>query len=59
MLYERYAPRLLIYDISTGYDLAENNNMTYVNRLKLFSDNRVVIDYITDMFPIERLKILS
>jgi len=59
MLSERYTPKLLIYDISSGFDMAVNDNMTYVDRLKPFSREAVVKDYVSSIFPMERIKTLS
>lgn len=59
MLSERYTPKMVIYDINPGFDLAENDNMAYVDRLKPFAGDRRVRDYIGEIFPMERLKLMS
>lgn len=59
MLSERYTPKLLIYDISSGFDMAVNDNMTYVDRLKPFCSAANVKDYVSSIFPMERFKTLS
>ena len=59
MISERYVPKLVIYDITTFYDLDENDNMTYIDRLKPFSDDKEVSGYVSDVFPLERLKLMS
>ena len=59
MLSERYIPKLIIYDISSGFDMAVNDNMTYVDRLKPFSNDTTVNKYVTSLFPMERVKTLS
>jgi len=59
MLSERYAPKLLIYDISSGFDMSVNDNMTYIDRLKPFCGDAIVKDYISSIFPMEWLKTLS
>lgn len=59
MMSERYAPKLLIYDITTYYDLDENDNMTYIDRLKPFCDDKGVLGYVADIFPLEKLKLMS
>ena len=59
MLSERYTPKLLIYDISTEFDLAENDNMAYVDRLKPFACYDAVRNYVADIFPMEKLKLFS
>ena len=59
MLSKRYTPKLLIYDISSGFDMAVNDNMTYVDRLKPFCSDANVKDYVSSIFPVERFKTLS
>ena len=59
MISERYAPKLIIYDISTSFDMTLNDNMTYVDRLKPFCDDGAVRNYISSLFPIEQVKTLS
>ena len=59
MLSERYTPKLIIYDISTEFDLAENDNMAYVDRLKPFAYYDAVRNYVADIFPMEKLKLFS
>lgn len=59
MISERYYPKLLIYDINPSFDLDDNDNMAYVDRLKPFCQNLEVRNYVADLFPIERLKLPS
>lgn len=59
MISERYTPKLLIYDVSSGFDLADNDNMTYVDRLKPFCSNNSVKNYVATLFPMENIKTLS
>lgn len=59
MITERYAPKVLIYDVTPSFDLQENDNMAYVDRLKPFCDDSEVKDYVADIFPIERWKLYS
>ena len=59
MISERYTPKLLIYDISIGFDMALNDNMTYVDRLKPFCNDGVVRSYVASLFPMERIKTVS
>lgn len=59
MISERYAPKVLIYDVTLGFDLQENDNMAYVDRLKPFCDDSEVKNYVSDIFPIERWKLYS
>lgn len=59
MISERYAPKLIIYDISAGFDLTENDNMTYVDRLKPFCGDASVKGYVASLFPMEKIKLFS
>lgn len=59
MISERYSPKLIIYDITPNFDVALNDNMTYVDRLKPFCDDKNVKGYISDVFPMENIKLFS
>lgn len=59
MIKERYAPKLLIYDINPDYDLCAGDNMTYIDRLKPFCKHNAVNNYVSSIYPMERLKLLS
>lgn len=59
MISERYYPKLIIYDLTFGYDIAQNDNMTYLDRLKPFSYDKTIRAYITGLFPVENLKLFS
>lgn len=59
MISERYTPKVLIYDVTPGFDLQENDNMAYVDRLKPFCDDNEVKNYVADIFPMERWKLYS
>ena len=59
MLSERYAPKLLIYDITMTFDLEVNDNMIYVDRLKLFCNDNSILNYISSLFPVEKYKLMS
>jgi len=59
MLSERYLPRMIIYDINPSFDFLENDNMAYVDRLKPFAGDGEVSSYVAELFPMERLKLLS
>lgn len=59
LISERYSPKLIIYDITSVFDLENNDNMTYIDRLKPFSSNEAVKSYITEVFPMERIKMFS
>ncbi len=59
MISERYSPKLVIYDITTFYDLDANDNMTYIDRLKPFCDDYEVKQYVASIFPLEKIKLCS
>ena len=59
MISDRYKPKLIIYDISTGYDISINDNMAYIDRLKPFCDALIVKEYVAEIFPMERMKLAS
>lgn len=59
MISERYTPKLIIYDICSIYDVEENDNMAYVDRLKPYCGDQAVRDYVTGLYPLERLKLFS
>lgn len=59
MLTERHSPKVLIYDVNIVFDLCQNDNMTYVDRLKPFCNDNTVRNYVSEIFPMERVKLLS
>lgn len=59
LLSKRHAPKLIIYDLTTEFDLAVNDNMTYIDRLKPFCEDATVNKYVSALFPAERFKLLS
>lgn len=59
MLSQRYTPKLIIYDITSEFDIGLNDNMAYVDRLKPFCGDAYVKDYVSSIFPMERFKTLS
>ena len=59
LISERYTPKLIIYDITADFDLKENDNMAYVDRLKPFCKDASVKKYVSCLFPMERVKLFS
>lgn len=59
MISERYTPKMVIYDVTPDFDLAVNDNMAYIDRLKPFCDDKEVKNYVANIFPMERLKLTS
>lgn len=59
MLSERKVPKLIIYDIEPSFDMVENDNERYIDRLKPFAGDKTVRAYMASLFPMERLKLTS
>ncbi len=59
MINKRYVPKLIIYDINPSFDLAINDNMTYIDRLKPFCNDKDVRYYLESLFPLEGIKLFS
>ena len=59
MIKKRYIPKLVVYDITTDFDLVEDDKLRYIDRLKLYADDKDVMNYIADIAPLERLKMRS
>ena len=59
MLSERYTPKLIIYDITSVFDVEVNDNMAYIDRLKPFCGDLMVKDYVSEVFPMEHFKTFS
>ena len=56
---KRYVPKVIIYDIEPAFDLSVNDNFRYVDRLKPYSDDKQVRGFISELYPMERLKLMS
>ena len=59
MISENKVPKLIIYDIEPSFDMAENDNDRYIDRLKPFASDKSVRAYMASLFPMERLKLES
>ena len=59
MLTERKVPKLIVYDIEPSFDMIENDNERYIDRLKPFASAKPVRAYIASLYPMERLKLIS
>lgn len=59
MLSEHKVPKLIIYDIEPSFDMVENDNERYIDRLKPYANNKAVNSYIASIFPMERFKLAS
>lgn len=56
---ERNIPKLVIYDIEPSFDMAISDNNRFVDRLKPFANDKVIYEYISDLYPMEKLKLVS
>jgi len=59
MLSKRKVPKLIVYDIEPSFDMVENNNERYIDRLKPFAGVKPVREYMASLFPMEGLKLMS
>lgn len=59
ILSEHKVPKLIIYDIEPSFDMVENDNERYIDRLKPFAGVKPVRIYMVSMFPMEGLKLTS
>lgn len=59
MISKHHLPKIIIYDIEPSFDLTENDNSRYIDRLKPFADDKDVTGFISELFPMERLKLQS
>lgn len=59
MLFEHKVPKLIVYDIEPSFDMMENDNERYIDRLKPFAGAKPVRAYMTSLFPMEGLKLTS
>ncbi len=59
MISKHHLPKVIIYDIEPSFDLTENDNSRYIDRLKPFAEDKDVMGFIAGLFPMERLKLQS
>lgn len=59
MLEKHHTPKVIIYDVEPVFDLSINDNERYVDRLKPYSNDSEVKQYIAGLFPMERWKLFS
>ncbi len=59
MIRERYYPQVLIYDISSGFDLKTGDNHKYLGHLRFFYDRAGIDSIFWSVDPVERYKMLS
>lgn len=59
MLTERYVPKLVVYDVLTGFDLQQSDNLGYLTWLKPYYDHPGVDSIFWKIAPVERWKMCS
>ena len=59
LLTARYTPRLIIYDVTTDFDLRRNDNVTYLTWLKPYYNRPGIDSIFWHVEPTERVKMLS
>lgn len=59
LLTARYTPRLIIYDVTTDFDLRRNDNVTYLTWLKPYYNRPGIDSIFWHVGPTERVKMLS
>ena len=59
LLTARYTPRLIIYDVTTDFDLRRNDNVTYLTWLKPYYHRPGIDSIFWHIEPTERVKMLS
>lgn len=59
LLTARYTPRLIIYDVTTDFDLTRNDNVTYLTWLKPYYNRPGIDSIFWHVEPTERVKMLS
>lgn len=58
LITERYTPKMIIYDIS-GYDVVKDDYSKYLGLQKRFYDNPSVSEFVDEIYPNEKWKLLS
>ena len=59
MLSSRYTPKVLVYDVFSGYDLIAGDNNTYLGRLRYYYDEPSVDSIFWSVDEKERFKMMS
>lgn len=57
MLSQHHIPKIIIYDVEPAFDLSINGNERYIDRLKPYSGDKEIRNYIAGLFPMERWKL--
>lgn len=59
MMTERYTPKVVIYDIHAGFDVADGDDMKYLKWQKRFYDEPGLKDFFLKVNPMEQYKMCS
>lgn len=59
MISKHRLPKVIIYDIEPAFDLAVNDNSRYIDRLKPYTGDTDVKEFIAGLYPLERYKVIS
>lgn len=60
LLTERYKPKVILYELSLGFDITTNeDNHTYLRWIRSYHNHKPVEDVILSVDPVEKYKMLS
>lgn len=59
LLLERYAPKVIVYDVCPPFDIAEGDNQRYIKGLKRWKDSQLLDSLLADVDPLESVKLKS
>lgn len=59
LMLERYAPKVIVYDVCPPFDIAEGDNQRYIKGLKRWKDSSLLDSLLADVDPLESLKLKS
>ena len=59
MVSKHHLPKVIIYDIEPAFDLVVNDNSRYIDRLKPYTGDADVKEFVAGLYPLERYKVIS
>lgn len=59
LMTERYTPQTIVYEVTPNFDIALNDNIRYIDRLKPYAVNAQVRDILGEVSATEPIKCLS
>lgn len=59
LLTERYTPKLIIYDLVAAFDIEYNDNLRYLDQLKPYANESIIVKLFNDISPTEKYKLYS